>query len=631
MNNSPSAISRAFSLLIANIQFVLLIYLLDIVNDNVFLPYLGTFSVFLKGLFIIFFMAGICGSLAELTSGQEIIVTVAQFKKNAYRYWWRYLLIYICVHIFNFLLYFKGIVLPLPIVNCFLNVFVLYSFAYLIVRDKYLKMMNTAGQLFSGRWKQILVLAGLQAVQLSVVVSIWLFDVQKFKLIHILGFVEVFLNLWSYIYIVDAIINQHPSIKKSFEYEKELYMINPITRGVLSWLAMRVVNCYPPLFVVLKALTPKDYHFREFNTKVWNKSFYKPGKLVAITCYTSNCLEAYKIAKDFKKCGSKVVMGGPHVTFLPNEALEFCDSVVIGECEGVWKEIVKDYESGQMKKIYTGGSIDEYFDEVHEELLKSPPRVIKDFLETTRGCKFKCHFCTIPGISGGKVRRKPIFQLVELLKIVRKKYRTVEFIDNNIYNDPAYARDLFEAIKPLNIKWVTQCTIDIAKNTQTLELARDSGCKQFLIGFEITQGESDKTLGGKFTMGGKYLEYARRIKEAGIRIKAHFIFGFESDSFRNILKMWKFCMNLNPYFTVFSLMSPLPGSHQYYQTLKENRITNLNWMYYDAQNLVFKHQKMNGIAMLIVYQFIRVTFFLTTSNFGRILLLSIVFSLIKFN
>lgn len=630
MNKSAQTFPQSFSLLATNIQFVLVLYVLDIINDNVLLPFLGTFSVVLNSVFYIYLMAGICGTLAELVSGEEIVSSLQQFNRNARRYWWQYLLIFIGVHVVNFFVYSSGIILPFTFINFYCNILVLYAFANLIIRDKYLKYIKTPIKLLNINWKSILVFTSIQIVLLGIVGSIWLFDAQKYKLIYILEFAELFLSLLSFIYITSLIIAQHPQITRAFDYEKELYMINPISKGIFSWLALRIVHCYPPLFVVLKALTPKDYHFREFHSKFWNKRYYKPGKLVALTCYTSNCLEAYKIAKDFKKHGSKVVMGGPHVTFMPKEALEFCDSVVIGECEGVWKEIVKDFESGQMKQVYTGGNQEDFYDEVHQELLNSPPHIIKNFLETTRGCKFKCHFCTIPGISGGKVRRKPIVQLVELLKKVRTKYRTVEFIDNNIYNDPGYARELFEAIKPLDIKWVTQCTIDIAKNTETLELARDSGCKQFLIGFEITQGEPDKTMGGKFTMGGKYLEYARKIKEAGIRIKAHFIFGFESDSFKNLHKMWRFCKDLNPYFTVFSLLSPLPGSQQYFKVLNENRITNLNWTHYDAQSLVFRHQTMNSLALMVVYQIVRVTFMLTTSTFGQILLISCILSLIKF-
>ena len=357
---------------------------------------------------------------------------------------------------------------------------------------------------------------------------------------------------------------------------------------------------------------------------LWHKRYFTSNKLVAITCYTCNSAEAYRIAKGFKECGSKVVMGGPHVSYLADEALEFCDSVVIGEMEGIWKDVIKDYENGELKAKYMGGATQDYHKEVHQELLNSPPNVIKGFLETTRGCKFKCHFCTVPSLSDGSLRKKPVFEVVELIKKIKHKYKYVTFIDNNIYNDPGYAKELFKALKPLKIKWGTQCTIDIAKNDETLRLARESGCSALLIGFEISGKSEDKMLGGKLAMAEKYLQYAKKIKQMGIKIKAHYIFGFEHDNFKNLVGMWKFCLKLNPFVSVFSILTPLPGSQFYHDMLKENRIMNLNWRYYGLQSPVCKHKNMNFIHLTLFYRFIFLFFLFSTSKFGIILFLAII-------
>ena len=349
--------------------------------------------------------------------------------------------------------------------------------------------------------------------------------------------------------------------------------------------------------MVLKALSPKTYKFRKFNRIIWHDRYYKNDVLVCITCFTSNCYEAYTIAKEFKKRGSKVVMGGLHVTYLPNEALAFCDSVVIGQAEGVWQEVIHDYENGTLKSQYKGAAAESDYARVHEELLNSPPYIIKDFLETIRGCKFRCHFCTVPALSGGHVHLQPIDAFVELIKKVRPHYHHVTFIDNNIYSDPAYSRELFIALKPLKIKWRSECTIDIAKNEETLKLARESGCYLGLIGYEISGVSLEKDQGGKFAMAQKYIEYTRIVKKAGIRIKGQFIFGFDSDNFKTLFDLWKFCFSVMPQYTALSMLTPLPGSEVYRNMLLQDRVINLNWRSYNCHRLIVRHPQYESYSL----------------------------------
>jgi len=254
--------------------------------------------------------------------------------------------------------------------------------------------------------------------------------------------------------------------------------------------------------------------------------------------------------------------------------------------------------------------------------------VIKDVLETTRGCKFKCKFCTVPSLSSGLVRRKKIDDLVELIKKIKHRHKHVLFIDNNIYNDPAHAKELFTALKPLRIRWSTQCTLDIAKNDKMLKLAKESGCRNLLIGFEIAEGSFEKDQGGKLSMVEQYYHFAQKIKKMGINIKAHFIFGFDSDSFKNIFKFWKFCFSIQPFATVLSILTPFPGSALYDEMVEKDQITNLNWRNYGCQSLVFRHAKMNNFILRHIWPAIYLIFLLTTSRIGYylIILLALDFS-----
>lgn len=290
----------------------------------------------------------------------------------------------------------------------------------------------------------------------------------------------------------------------------------------------------------------------------------------------------------------------------------------------IWQQVIEDYEHDTLKKKYIGSPAENCHELVYQELLSSPPEVIKDFLETSRGCKFKCFFCTVPSLSQGFLRKQQISQFIELIKKVKQKYGHVVFIDNNIYSDPAYTKELFEALKPVGIKWSTQCSIDIAKNKQILKLAKESGCASLLIGFEISEGSFEKSQGGKLALADHYKEYAQTIKNMGIGIKAHYIFGFESDSFKNLFKFWRFCLSINPFITVLSILTPYPGSQFYYDTIKKDRILNLNWRYYNGQTLVYDHPHMNSTVLSKAYPLIFLVFLFTTSKLGYLLLVVII-------
>jgi hypothetical protein len=500
----------------------------------------------------------------------------------------------------------------------FVGIFVTLGLAYAMIVEKYLKPQGIARRTIKISAREFWVILGLFVVEF---VLSWLpaflpstnFDWARFSTLAL-----KYIYLLQFVYFCFLILGSYKEISEQFEKSHQIYLINPCSGGVIDGIAFLFQFSYPPFFVVLKALTPKTYGFREFNRIFWRDRYYKSDKLVALTCFTSNCAEAYKIAKEFRKRGSKVVMGGPHVTYLPDEALAYCDSVVIGEAEGVWKDVIKDFENNTLKPKYTGTAA-----EVHKELLISPPHVIKDFLETTRGCKFRCHFCTIPSLSGGRTRKKPVAEIVELIQKIKHKYKTIIFIDNNIYSDPGYAKELFQALIPLKVKWRTQCTIDIAKNTETLALAKASGCDGFLFGYEIFGGSLEKQQGGKFAMAQNYIRYTDIIKKAGIKIKAHFIFGFDSDNFWNLPRLWKFCFNIWPKWTILSMLTPLPGSQLYHEMLEANRITNLNWRNYAMHDLVVSHPRMNNQVATVLFPYIR-TFFLMTTSMGGIVLLSVV-------
>ena len=618
----PSILSKSFDILHSALLCIVLACVLNTlyVDPPSFirsLPFLQIIYTLALIILKVYLLGGIYGSLVELASQEHPDINRKSFFRNARRYWKLYLT-FIALHFLANILFavaFDHWNLPRNFENYFFDFILLYFIGFLIIRDKYRTISRLTHSPIAINLKLSLGLILLFILNALIVNLKHLLPLHNSWLSNEPIFIYTYIHFLTYVYFVTIILNSVPQIEQSYDKPKEIYLVNPVSGGII--LGSFFFRFTPPLFVTLKALTPPGYHFREFNKITWKNRFFKKGKLVAITCFTSNSYEAYKIAKEFRRHGSTVIMGGPHVTHLPEEALKFCDAVVVGEAEGVWRDIVLDYEKGTLKRIYQGVSSEDFYQSVHATLLKSPPDVISNFLETTRGCKYHCHFCSIPHLTKGHVRKKPVDQILELIQAINpRRGQILLFLDNNIISDREYAKQLFEALIPLNVSWVSQCSIDIAKDEELMNLAKKSGCAQLLVGYEITGYSVERHKKGKFSLADQYIALTKKLKRLGISVKAHFIFGFDSDSFRTMWDMWKFCFQLMPYITVISVLTPLPGSQLFNRMLKEDRITNYNWRYYGLNNLVFRHPNFNHTAFQFAFPLLLILCLTTTCTFG---------------
>jgi hypothetical protein len=599
------------------------------------ITYHASFTQFLGPLALILFLflkvvvhSAIYGVLIQLASGEEKFFSYRLMRENARALSSIYVVTHL-IFVVSSLLIAQAVpahIRPsLAALMAHWDIVFIYVFVSFVIHQRYLRPRNLPARRISVSVVEVSALLVLYIMEILVYYGSQQLPLGNYHLANVPTFFKFYIHFLECQFIARLIFRQYPEVLASYHPSADIILVNPIGAGVIFGLSSLVLlRLYPPFFVVLKALTPKHYRFKEYNRVMWRDEYYESGKLVALTCYTANAAEAYVIAKGFRERGSKVIIGGPHVSYMPEEALAFCDSVVIGEAEGVWKEVIADYQKGELKTTYHGHPLEAYYDAVHEELMQSPPYVAKDFIETTRGCKFQCHFCSVPGLANFKVRQKPIEQVVALIEKIRPYTRNFHFLDNNIYSNPVYARELFKALKPLKINWSTQCTIDIAKNTETLKLAKESGCGCLLIGYEATDIASGDQLRGKLGMVRKYQEYTKIIKRMGIQIKGHFIFGFEEDTFKGLWPFWKFCFLINPGISAFSLMTPIPGTKLYDDMLKEDRISNLNWQHYGLQSLVFKHKRLNNAVLSRLWPIICILFIYTTSQLIYLFILMIV-------
>ncbi|MBF0619660.1 MAG: radical SAM protein, partial [Candidatus Omnitrophica bacterium] len=450
-----------------------------------------------------------------------------------------------------------------------------------ILQDKYgVAPKSTArGTMFG--WGVALEMIGLLAVY--VVLVFWVHgNLASGAMKNAMTLVLEFTGFLFFIFFTEVLCDEQPHIKKRFVFEKELFLVNPIFGGVVSALALLAHRIYPGAFPVLKALTPPEYKVWDFNAVLWKDWYYKGKVLVGITCFTSNSAEAYRIARTFKQKGATVVMGGPHVMYFPEEALQYCDSVVVGQAEGVWADVVRDYEAGAMKRIYAAPPEEAHFQRVQKYLLSAPPLEALSVLETTRGCKFQCYFCTNPTYLGTTYRKKALEDMIALVRHASKASRRMLFLDVNIFADPAYAKAFFRALIPLRVRWQGCGSVDIGADEEALRFIKESGCELLLVGYEVSGGSPEEARGGKFAMVSRYEELTRKIKRAGIKVKGTFIFGFDTDDFGAFCKLWWFCFRLFVWRTSVSVLTPLPGSQFFVDVARADRFLNLNWRKYDA-------------------------------------------------
>lgn len=352
---------------------------------------------------------------------------------------------------------------------------------------------------------------------------------------------------------------------------------------------------FPPLqLATIASLTPNEIDMEIIDENVNPINFNDDADLIAISAMTALAPRAYQIADTFRERGIKVVLGGIHPSTLPNEALQHADSVLIGEAEYTWTKLIMDYKKSKLKKIYP------YEKKVSLENLPLPRRDLykkgKYFTENTlqisRGCPFDCNFCSVTEFFGKTYRFKPINDIIQ--EIESLKGRDFFFVDDNIIGNLNYAEQLFKALKPLNINWVSQAPITFGKNNDFLKLAADSGCKAVFIGFESLSSINLKQSGKFQNKVEHYNEYIKKIHEHGIAIQGAFIFGFDNDDknvFRNIIE---FSYNNDLESCQFTILTPFPGTRLYSELESQNRILHHDWSKYDCANVVFKPKNLTA-------------------------------------
>lgn len=342
------------------------------------------------------------------------------------------------------------------------------------------------------------------------------------------------------------------------------------------------------------ALTPADWEVEIIDARVGPVDYGVRADLVGITGLTAEMPNAYEIADNFRKRGVKVVMGGVHVSALPDEALGHADSVIIGEAELVWKSALEDFKKGALKPIYRAARLCDMKGMAipRRDLVKREMFSGYHTLQATRGCPFNCDYCTVTAFFGNKFRTRPVADVVEEIKGFDAK--EFFFMDDNIAGRPAYARELFEALVPLKLSWGSQASITMAKDPELLRLYAKSGGKYAFIGLESLSQENLDNMSKGWNSARGYTEAIRKIHDAGINIIGSFVFGLDGDDRDVFSKTFEFIMDNNIDAAQFHILTPLPGTVTYSVLEKEGRIIDRDWAKYHTGEVVFEPKLMTA-------------------------------------
>jgi radical SAM superfamily enzyme YgiQ (UPF0313 family) len=397
-----------------------------------------------------------------------------------------------------------------------------------------------------------------------------------------------------------------------------LYLINPSNPLVSMvkakenrWNRYRVWK--PLSLMVLAGLTPPEWEILivDENLDAPDYPAMPRPDVVGITAFTSQANRAYKVATHFQRLGVPVIMGGIHATMCVDEVNKRVDSVVTGEAEGIWPQVLEDARHGSLKRRYDGG-----FAEINDVPFARHDLLATGYacgaIQTTRGCPLNCSFCSVTAFNGAHYRQRPIPDVVREFQSVREK-RVLVVDDNLIGTHPehiARAKDLFRAMAQANLRkeWIAQATINFADDEELLALAAKAGCSGVFIGFESPAPEGLRELGKKFNLlkGRDFRASVRRIQRHHILVAGSFIIGLDIDEPGIGKRIAEVANQYGVDYLNALFLTPLPGTRLWDQMKSEGRIAldtfPEDWKYYTLTFPVarYKHLSLDGIIQEMI-------------------------------
>ncbi|HNU67794.1 MAG TPA: radical SAM protein [Myxococcota bacterium] len=354
--------------------------------------------------------------------------------------------------------------------------------------------------------------------------------------------------------------------------------------------------------------------------------------MAMFTVSTSNAPATFRVADRARHFGVKVVMGGIHPSVMPEECLAHADSVARGEAETILGRMLDDYDSGTPAPIYDGGhgtTLEGLPVPAWElgvtPLVKGPGRTRRTGkavpyaqwvvpVQTSRGCRNACAFCSTTRFQGAARRHRPVAEIADEIRTLKANGvigpdQTVFFTDNNIVSDSdhrngirdtRYARSLFLALKPLGITWVGQGEITVGQDPGLVAMMAESGCHTLLVGLETVSPAGLGRLGKASMKSDTYARSLEVLHDHGISNIGCFIMGLDGhgpETFQPTLDFIERHVDIPQ----VSVLTPYPGTPLFYQLHRDERILCDDWSLYDITHVVIKPDRLNALDLETAY------------------------------
>lgn len=396
----------------------------------------------------------------------------------------------------------------------------------------------------------------------------------------------------------------------------KLLLITPENHEIKRFRAKQLNNFTQLTMPYLAGFVPKEYQISlvdEYSQPIPFEKF----DLVAITVNTPNAPHVYRIAEKFRHLGTWVVLGGPHVTLVPEEASMHADTVFIGEAEETWANFLGEFLHGDHKRSYRCE---------HPPSLKGLPsprldlvighRFTSGAVFSSRGCPHNCSYCCLKQIYHKEFRTRPVNDVIENIKDIPNRHFV--FWDDNFFADLNYTRKLLKALEPLNKKWAAQVTAHSCTD-ELLRLAKKAGCVYLFLGLESFSESGLQHANKRFNRVDHYNEIIKRIHRYGISVQAGIIFGFDSDTIDTFDFTLEFCESIGIDGVTPSILTPFPGTSPYDQFKKEGRLLPVDWSYYNSKTRVsFQPKHLTPEELLNGYHNFRGRFYSLKSIIKRL-------------
>lgn len=324
---------------------------------------------------------------------------------------------------------------------------------------------------------------------------------------------------------------------------------------------------------VLAALTPPHVEVVLYDDRMEDIPYDEPADLVAITVETYTARRAYEIAAEFRARGVPVILGGVHVTLIPDEARAHADSIMLGDAETIWAEIVADAAGGRLKPVYRAPpGVPQSGVRTRRDIFEGKGYLPMTLTQFSRGCHFACNFCAVSSYFDKRHYHRPVREVVAEIEAQERKL--VFIVDDNVAANRDALKELCRALIPLRIKWFSQASLDVTRDLELMKLMERSGCIGHVFGFESLQRDNLRWMNKSPNIGSfdQYETQIRIIRDHGLQSWAAFTLGHDHDTGDSIKATLDFALENRFAFAAFNILMPYPGTPLYDELAADGRL-----------------------------------------------------------